>query len=284
MKKIVLTLALVVFAFAANAQLVISANIGGSMTSGSVNTFQHITIVVDSIVTDDMPMEKYTNFSGGLKIGYKFGKAQAGIAASYNMYTIENQVLDPTIIPIPGSYNGSNTGLNSITTTGSMSTKGSSFTVAPYFRYDFIKAGDVSIFAELDLFYSRTSNPVITAHEENFNAFGFELPLDSTFARPMSTTTFGASVVPGLSWQLTNNFGIDLYLDFLSLAYTNSTTVRMDNEYRFSLINGYQLQTNVTSTITTIKETQFGGGITGTPLLTELGKNNWVRVGFNLTF
>ena len=288
MKKIVLTLALVVCAFAANAQLVISANIGGSMTSGTVNTYRHVTIVLDSTSNVDIPMEKYTNFTGGLKIGYKFGKAQVGIAGSYNMYTIENQKLDPSIIPIVGVYEGVNYGIASVLTTGGMETKGSSFTVAPYFRYDIIKAGDVSIFAELDLFFSRSSNPTIHAWESNVNmGVNWSLDLDSTFSRPMVTTTMGVSVVPGLSWQLTNNCGIDLYMDFLSLAYSKSTTVRMDNAYNFSMSavgTVMQLQTNVVSTVTTINESQFGGGLTGTPLLTELGRNNWVRVGFNFTF
>lgn len=285
MKKIVLTLALALFAFAANAQLVISANIGGSMTSGIVNNYRHITIVVDSSSNVDIPMEKYTNFTGGLKIGYKFGKAQAGVAASYNMYTIDNQTLDPTIIPIVGVYNGVNYGIASVTTTGGMSTKGSSFTVAPYFRYDIIQAGDVSIFAEVDLFYSRSNSPEIHATEVNVNPIvNFNLALDSTFARPLVTTSYGINVVPGLSWQLSNHFGIDLYLDFLSLAYSNTKTVRMDNEYQYRLINGVQLETNVITNIVTTEDTQLGGGLTGTPLLTELGRNNWVRVGFNFTF
>jgi hypothetical protein len=285
MKKIVLTLALAVFAFAANAQLVISANIGGSMTSGTVNNYRHITIVVDSSSNVDIPMEKYTNFTGGLKIGYKFGKAQAGVAASYSMYTIDNQTLDPTIIPIVGVYNGVNYGIASVLTTGGMSTKGSSFMVAPYFRYDIIQAGDVSIFAEVDLFYSRSNSPVIHATEVNVNPIvNFNLTLDSTFARPLVTTSYGINVVPGLSWQLSNHFGIDLYLDFLSLAYSNTKTVRMDNEYQYRLINGVQLETNVITNIVTTEDTQLGGGLTGTPLLTELGRNNWVRVGFNFTF
>lgn len=288
MKKIVLTLALVVLAFAANAQLVISANIGGSMSSGTVNTYRHVTIVYDTTSNVDTPMEKYTNFTGGLKIGYKFGKAQAGIAGSYSMYTIGNQKLDPTIIPIVGVYEGVTYGIPSVITIGGMETKGSSFTVAPYFRYDVIKAGDVSIFAELDLFYSRSNSPTIHAWESNVNAgVNWSLNLDSTFSRPMVTTTLGVSVVPGLSWQLTNNCGIDLYLDFLSLAYTKSTTVRMDNDYNFRMTavgTVMQLQTDVVSTITTIEDTQLGGGLTGTPLLTELGRNNWVRVGFNFTF
>lgn len=288
MKKIVLTLALVVFAFAANAQLVVSANIGGSMTSGNVNTYRHVTIVLDSTSNMDMPMEKHTDFTGGLKIGYKFGKAQAGIAGSYSMYTIENQKLDPTIIPIIGVYEGVNYGIVSVASTGGMETKGSSFTVAPYFRYDFIKAGDVSIFAELDLFFSRSNNPTIHAWESNINpGVNWSLDLDSTFSRPMVTTSLGVSVVPGLSWQLTNNCGIDLYLDFLSLAYSKSTTVRMDNDYRFRLVaegTVMHVETDVVSTITTIEQSQLGGGLTGTPLLTEMGKNNWVRVGFNFTF
>lgn len=284
MKKLALTLALAVIAFAANAQLVISANIGGSMTSGNVNTYKRITIVTDSTANFDTPMEASTSFTGGLKIGYKFKNAQAGIAGSYNMSTVENQPLDPTIIPIIGVYNGVAYGLPTVMTTGQMSTKTTSFTIAPYFRYDIIKAGDVSIFAELDLFYTRTMNPTISAWMSNVGPLNFELNMDSTFSRPMTTVSLGVNVVPGLSWQLGKYCGIDLYLDFLSLAYSKSTTVRMDNAYRYKFINGTQLQTDITTTTTTIESSQLGGGLTGTPLLTELGRNNWVRVGFNFTF
>lgn len=280
MKKIVLTFALAFFAFAANAQLVVSANIGGSMTSGNVNTKTHITLTGDSTYTTTADLEKTTNINLGAMVGYKFGKCQAGIAGSYNMYTIANQELDPTIIPMMSSS------ISYINTTGSMTSKGSVLTVAPYFRYNVIEAGDVAIFLELDLFYSKSSDPTVTAHVENKSTnpnITFEQSLDSTFLRPLSCTSMGAKVVPGMNWQLSKNCAIDLYFDVLALAYTTSTTVRMNNNY-VCTFNGTTPTYSTTSVTSTTTQQQFGGVLTGSPLLTEQGVNNWVRVGFNFTF
>lgn len=277
MKKIVLTFALAAFAFAANAQFVISANIGGNMTSGNTITTTHITVVTDSTFTSDVPMQSTTNFTGGIKAGYKFGKFQAGIAGSFSMYTYENQELDPTIIPIPGNI------ISTIATTGSMSTKGNVITVSPYLRYDFLTAGDVSLFAELSFNYSMSNNPEVHATMKNVGPMNFSLSLDSTFTRPLSSTTMGVNLVPGLSWQLSKNCGIDLYLDFLAIAYSSTNAIRtvIDYEYHF---NGVDLTYFATPHDIITTESSFGAALTGTPLLTQLGANNWVRVGFNFTF
>lgn len=277
MKKIVITLVLAVFAFAANAQFVISANIGGNMTSGNTTTTTHITVVTDSTITNSVPMVSTTNFTGGIKAGYKFGKFQAGVAGSFSMYTYENQPLDPTIIPIPGNV------VNTIMSDGIMSTKGNVITVAPYFRYDFLTAGDVSLFAELSFFYSMSNNPTVHATLHNEGPMNFILDMDSTFARPLNTTSMGVNLVPGLSWQLSKNCGIDLYLDFLALAYSSTTTFRTEIEYDYRF-NGVELTYGTTSHDIVTTESSFGAAITGTPLLTQLGTNNWVRVGFNFTF
>ena len=287
MKKIVLILTFAVLAFTANAQLIISANIGGSKTSSDISTAAQVVVGADSIIPAVItPVEATSNFSGGLKIGYKFGKAQAGIAASYNKYNIGLQSLDPTIIPIIGVYEGVNYGVPTITTTGMMSTSVASITVAPYFRYDLLVAGDVAIFAELNVFYTMTKDPVITFSEYNVGPAGITLPSveDTVINRPLNSTSLGVSVVPGLSWQLSNHCGIDLYLDFLSLAYRKTTTNQIDFAYTHRIVNGSELQTDHTETLTVTNETVIGGGLTGTPLLTDLGKNNWVRVGFNFSF
>lgn len=279
MKKIVLTLVLAAFAFAANAQLVISANIGGSMTSGNTHTNTHVTVVTDSTASTDTPMQDVTAYTAGLKIGYKFlQKFHVGVSGSYSASTIENQPLDPTIIPMIGNS------VPTFTTTGTMSTKTSSFTVAPYFRYDFLQAGDVSLFVELSGFYTKVMNPIINA--EVHNAGPMDVNIDTTFTnipRPLTSTSFGVSLVPGLSWQLSKHCGIDLYMDFLALAYSATTTTRTDIEYTFRYSN-LVLSYETDMTTYTTDETQMGATITGTPLLTPLGTNNWVRVGFNFTF
>ncbi|MBR3436061.1 MAG: hypothetical protein IKG88_09305 [Bacteroidales bacterium] len=281
MKKIALTLALIAFAFAANAQLTISANIGGNMTSGTVVTNTHITVVTDSSVTRTDTMENRMDLTFGMKIGYKFGKAQVGVAGSYGMYTIKNQPLDLTLVPVVSTH------MPGWAYTGKMSTKGSSFMVAPYFRYDVLTAGDVALFVELDLFYSKVMNPKMSAEVRNWNIAMPAIAMTDTCNNrvvPRSTTSMGARVLPGLSWQLSNHCGIDLYLDFLSLAYYTSTNVFTTMDYGFHISPDQQVTYDVTATETITKTTEYGGGLTGTPLLTDIGVNNWVRVGFNLTF
>lgn len=279
MKKIALTLVLATFAFAANAQLVISANIGGSKTSGNVHSSTHVTVVTDSTSTSDTPLEDVTAHTAGVKIGYKFAqKFQVGISGSYSASTTKNQPLDPTIVPMIGNS------IPTFTTTGTMSTKASSFTVAPYFRYDFLQAGDVSLFVELSGFYTKSLNPILNA--EIHNVGPMDVTIDTTFSnvpRPLTSTSFGVSVVPGLSWQLSPHCGIDLYLDFLALAYTATTTVRTDIAYTFTYSN-MVLSYETDKTTYTTEQTEIGAAITGTPLLTSQGVNNWVRVGFNFTF
>lgn len=282
MKKIVLTLALAIFAFAANAQLIISANIGGSSTSGSTFTQTKVTGGLEYTASDIVPLEKYNTITAGLKIGYQFGRCQAGISGAYTQTTGYNLPLDGTIVPIlenaniPGMF---------ITTTGSMMQKNPAITISPYFRYDIIKAGDVALFAEIDILYSKTLTPTCWAHIYDSSATSmFTHDTSAYFPHPMSTTTIGASIVPGLSWQLSKHCGIDLYLDFLAFAYQQATTIRTDMEYSFHFLGGSQLITEYTEIVTTTKEQQIGAAITGTPLLTSLGANNWVRVGFNFSF
>ena len=278
MKKIVLTLFLAAFAYAANAQLIISANIGGSMTSGNTHTNAHVTVVTDSTASFDTPMEDVTAYTAGLKVGYKFGKFQVGVSGSYSTSTIENQALDPSFVPMIGNS------VPTFITTGQMSTKNTAFTVAPYFRYDVLQAGDVSLFIELNGFFTKVMPPIINAEIHNIGPLGFTVDtVFKDFPRPITSTSFGVSVVPGLSWQLSKHCGIDLYLDFMALAYSATTTNRTDLRYTFSFTNMVLAYETDLTTYTT-KETHMGAALTGTPLLTQLGANNWVRVGFNFTF
>ena len=279
MKKIVLTLILAAFAFAANAQIVISANIGGMMTSGNTHTFTHTTIVTDSTASLDVPMETATSYTAGLKFGYKFAqKFQVGVAGVFTSTIIKDQPLDPTFIPMISNS------VPSFITIGTMSTKNMSFSVCPYFRYDFLQAGDVSLFVELNGFYTKTMNPIVNAEVHNLSLTGFTL--DTVFTdipRPTTTTGYGVFVVPGLSWQLSKHCGIDLYMDFLAMAYSVYTTVDTQIRYTFKFTN-LQLSYETDMTTYTTTQTEMGATITGTPLLTTQGVNNWVRAGFNFTF
>jgi hypothetical protein len=173
-----------------------------------------------------------------------------------------------------------------------MSSHGASFTVSPYFRYDILTAGDVALFVELHLFYSQMMNPTIDSVSVNNHMEMNGAPVITSYFTwdtasavvPRNSTSYGVRVTPGLSWQLTNHCGIDLYLDFLSLAYTkiNRTDTRLD--YNFKVSGAGTVTYDYTATTINSSSTEWGGGLMGTPLLTEQGVNNWVRVGFNFTF
>ena len=140
-----------------------------------------------------------------------------------------------------------------------------------------------------NLFYTATLAPVIDeAHVYNYLITNPALNISlDTFAVPMprTATTLGARILPGLTWQLNKNCGFELYLDFLSLAYTQTKSSRVDLKYSFDVSGMGELQgVHYTATTTTTKTTDIKGGVTGTPLLTEQGINNWVRAGFYLTF
>ena len=286
MKRILLTLALAVFTLSANAQFFISANVGGNKFSGTTHTHTQISVVADIEYDTVSFLESTTSFTGGLKAGYKFGKAQIGVAGSYSMYNSIHQPLDPTLVPIIGNI------MPNWVSSGEMSSHGASFTVSPYFRYDILTAGDVALFVELHLFYSQMMNPTIDSVSVNNHMEMNGAPVITSYFTwdtasavvPRNSTSYGVRVTPGLSWQLTNHCGIDLYLDFLSLAYTkiNRTDTRLD--YNFKVSGAGTVTYDYTATTINTSSTEWGGGLMGTPLLTEQGVNNWVRVGFNFTF
>ena len=286
MKRILLTLALAVLTLSANAQFFISANVGGNKFSGTTHTHTQISVVADIEYDTVSFLESTTSFTGGLKAGYKFGKAQVGIAGSYSMYNSIHQPLDPTLVPIIGNI------MPNWVSSGEMSSHGASFTVSPYFRYDILTAGDVALFVELHLFYSQMMNPTIDSVSVNNHMEMNGAPVITSYFTwdtasavvPRNSTSYGVRVTPGLSWQLTNHCGIDLYLDFLSLAYTkiNRTDTRLD--YNFKVSGAGTVTYDYTATTINSSSPEWGGGLMGTPLLTEQGVNNWVRVGFNFTF
>ena len=103
MKRIFLALALAAFAFTANAQFIISANISGGKFSGDTSIHTQVSVATSSENDTVIYPPTTVNYSAGLKLGYKFGKAQAGISGSYSSYSFQNQPLDPTIIPMLSS-------------------------------------------------------------------------------------------------------------------------------------------------------------------------------------
>ena len=278
MKKILLSLVLVALSLAGHAQLYISANVGGGIHNSTTTTSTRISIVKDSSFTQTVTAPKTTSFTGGLKVGYKFlDRYEVGVSGSYSIYNQTGMALDGGQMPL---YDDSRAYL--YTMTGSQDEKTTSFTIAPYIRVDVIKAGDVSLFIEASGFYTKTLDPEVTAHTILYAGTSAPKSADTLFTPDLNSTSYGARLTPGLSWQLNKYCGVDLYFDFLSFTYcvTNTHQTSYGYTYDFSGTGISKVRTTDTY-VTETSDTYIGGALTGSPLLSDC---NWVRVGFNFTF
>ena len=278
MKKLSLSIALVLCAFVAQSQIFVSLNAGGSFSSGNTNTVSVISVAADSTTSTDVPHVGTSSFQGGFRFGYKTGKVMFGIGANYTVASVDNQPLDSTLIPIYPK--------RLWTTEGTMTTQSSIITVAPFFRYDIVKAGDISLFAELNAFYTMEQNPTVTAHQIFTAGTNDPIEKDTTFTQVKNATGFGARITPGLNWMLTPNISLDLYLDFLSIAYASYTRTYETYNFAFTTNNMGTIvnhEQTITTTVTE-KSTDIDLGIFGTPNWGSADPGNFVRVGLNICF
>lgn len=192
MKKVFLTLALAAFAFAANAQFVISGNLGFSH-SGEKYTLDN----KDDYSSNPM---KFNNFNLALKAGYQINdNLQAGVLLGYatnSDITEYPEATDPT-------------------KTDSKSTrKINTINLGVYGRYNITSFGDLNLFAEGTVRIAMGSGKT-----------DYEFPGGSTSTDEPKTFGLGIDIVPGVSYQLTDNLSAELYFDFVSLGFhSNKTT------------------------------------------------------------
>lgn len=278
MKKITLSIALVFCMFAAQSQIFVSLNAGGSMSSGNTNVTTKISVATDSTYVTDTPHDNTLSLQGGFRFGYKSDRIMFGLGANYAITSVTVHTLNPSVIPIAPTalwY-----------TEGEMTTQTSVITIAPFFRYDIIKAGDIALFAELNAFYAMEQDPTVSAHQTYIKDGALLREFDTTFSMSRSGTGYGARVTPGLSWLIDPHVSLDLYLDFLSLAYASYTRTSVDYTYDMSA-NAWStgLGSTVTTTTTTTQTiTDIDLGIFGSPHWGSDNPSNFVRVGLNICF
>ena len=280
MKRLFLSIVLVFCTFAAQSQIFVSLNAGGSISSGNTNVTTKISIATDSTYIVDTPHDKLSSFEGGFRFGYKTGKVMFGIGANYAISSVKTPSLNPQLIPIYPE--------RLWLTSGEMTTKSTTITVVPFFRYEIIKTGDISLFAELNAFYVMEQDPKVTAHQV-YSMEGISTPIkefDTTFTQTRNATGYGARITPGLSWELNKYVSFDLYLDFLSIAYASYSRTSTLYDYQFTL-NGMGTAVSketITTTTSTENSTDIDLGIFGTPKWGSDNPGNFVRVGLNICF
>ena len=278
---------------AAHAQFAVSVHLGGSYTTSlSTYSVNHtgvspITLTDTTYAVDRDPYSTDTplDLTGGIKIGYQFGRLQIGISGNFSysqvhgdfspaQYNQHNYNRRPdTFIPETWEYDNY---------VGEYLTRQTSFVIAPYARYEIIQLGDVAFFLELDAFYTKVNKPkrhefIDFYHAEMHHTFEHDSIVQS------ESSSFGAQITPGLSWQLSEHCGIDLYFDLMSLAFIHNESHNVLHVTNWDMITNPPVISNQVTTTTHSSTNNLGFETAGVPGLNGHTRN-WVRVGFNYTF
>lgn len=285
MKKILLTLTLVAVTAMANAQFVVSAQLGGMFANGNTNE-QILTIdtlgLPQSNITDT-PFAKELVTTGGVKFGYQFGKLQVGLCASFSWFHSKDTLT-------PATYCDRNTNPDNIHMTnpnlpyenfdGWFTEQHTNFTIAPYLHYEIIQLGDVAFFAELTGYFSKSNNP---KRQDYMDWYYREMhnTVDTTYTIQHYATAIGAKITPGLSWQLSPHCYVDLYLDVLAFTFEKTYEQEITIVDDYDLIAVPHVLSRRTVVTTETNGSNMGFNVAGSPMLSS---RNWVRMGINYTF
>lgn len=216
MKKVFLTIALAAFAFAANAQLVIGANLGvngSSNSSVNTNTFGGVT------TTTETTGPKTLDFYFMPKIGFQFNeKMSAGVILGFSHSNTTTNRVTPWDPSLWGATNY----------VGTMTTSYNTINVTPYFRYNAAELNNFTLFIE-------ASVPIElkTADKTVLNEEGDVLGTHVTVNREGTDnkyTSIGFNVTPGLNYALNDHLSMDLYFNAISLGFNvTKTHTSVDN-------------------------------------------------------
>lgn len=180
MKKIILTLALMAFAFGANAQFVIGGNLN---VNHGVTTHD-----------DDYNFGTTTNNISILpKVGYQLNKdMQVGVQLGWDY-----------------SYTRNYTGGGDDDYTSGANT--SEIVINPYFRYNFATWKKLTFFAEANLRFGlgleTTTHTVVAGNE-------------TTTDNGDNYISLGLGVVPGINYAFSKKFSMDIYINLASLGWS----------------------------------------------------------------
>lgn len=197
MKKVFLTLTLVAFAMAANAQIILGGQLGFGTGSGTY-TQENASPVWD------MPSYKTMNLTIAPTISYVLNdKMQIGLSIAYG--TGSNT-----------TYNFAAYALNQEVWA---KTSRTNFRVAPYFRYYFAQAGNFNFFCEAALGFGLSPR---TKHHDysNVPVVGYDNEYDGN----TKTSTIDLTIVPGVNYKFNDNWSADCYIDLAGIAFTHTST------------------------------------------------------------
>ena len=186
MKKIILTLALMAFAFGANAQFVIGGNIGFSHDAD-----------YDDNYTAAYRSQANTDITILPKVGYQLNDdMQIGAQLGWNYNYTRN-------------YMGAKDSYTS--------TPRNSIMISPYFRYNILKWKKFNVFCEAAINFELGLESKTHTFVNGSEVTGSPVKNGDNF------TSFGIGVVPGLNYAFSKNFSMDIYINLASI-YWNATS------------------------------------------------------------
>lgn len=303
MKKLFLTICLLAAVAVANAQFVVSVQMGGyRAVTGATTTLlpTYDTAGVPLPIFDTLNTLPVNNTSAtlGVKFGYQLGRVQFGISGSFTEYFSNGeqtpqmyQADNPNSVLMPvETYIQRDDGIrNTIQYAdyvddymGQFNERFNSFTIAPYLRCELVQVGDVAFFAELSGFFTKVNKPF---HHDYLDWYAFEMhnTIDTSYTINRSSVSYGAAITPGMSWQLTPYCCLDLYFDLLSIAYRKSTLTEVTVEDLYNYADRDRFLARRTETTQITETTSLGYYAAGIQSFTD-SYRNLVRVGLSFTF
>jgi hypothetical protein len=217
MKKALFTIALAVFAFAANAQFVVGGHIGYN-TDGASLFNENVNGTTTTTWT--MPGNRFTNTNTSTltilpKIGYNLNdKMQVGASfgltwektVDYSAFTWEYR----NIADFEGWQRTTQAGIK----------------IAPYFRYNLTQFKGFTLFCEAQLAFTFGLNPTVYNYNVAYtDSWGVAVAaVDEKVEGVKDTyTDIALTVVPGLNYKFSNKFSADIYIDLLGLGFSHRT-------------------------------------------------------------
>lgn len=235
MKKVLLTLTLAAFAFAANAQFVVTGNASFNTNGGS--NYRNFETTQTGVNNGESKVP--TNINNTLTIGPSIGymlsdKMQVGLGFNVTYNYKKNF----------GTHNAfayRTPNLNAEDWTSDWHTD---FEIAPYFRYYFMEVGNFNFFCQATLTWTINGRHHYHEFATKINSDAVYGPataidaVDTTYVGTLITPgpnaevkkntetsmALGISIVPGVSYKFNEKFSADLYLNMLNVNFNHSWT------------------------------------------------------------
>lgn len=248
MKKVFLTIALVAFAMVANAQFVISGQLGFSTSGGNT----HYEAVATGGNAFDYPATKTTDFRFSPSVGYVLNdKMQVGLGLMYVTGSSVNY-------GAPAVYYGGHEDW--------VKGNGGAFGVAPYFRYYFAQSGNFNFFCEAALVFVTSGRSHTHIYDNSVTPV-----IDRETNGPTSYTILDFSIIPGVNYKINDKFSVDCYIDLAGISFNRTAT------------KNYGTVTDPDALVSTDVVTNFGliANTSAQDIDTHLSN---FRIGFNYHF